>query len=244
MDNGAQEVIAEIYSDFKERAREVRRYADLILALAETQATALAAGPPGNEAVVQGFAIDRELNKTVRASGYLLLYNLVESTVTNAIDAIHRIIEDNDLEYEDLSDDLKKITLNNFKGMIAKVSSGEIGSEHPIQLAMVKLGHKKEKLFSGNVDCRTIRNISNSYGFPHPNPKGKGRHISEFVLEIKNRRNALAHGTLSFEQCGREASPEHLAKVTNETITYLRAVLWSISIYLRNQNYRKPELAN
>ncbi|MCL7930977.1 MAE_28990/MAE_18760 family HEPN-like nuclease [Halomonas llamarensis] len=52
--------------------------------------------------------INRDLEKTLRSSGLLLIYNLVEATMSNAIDAIHKVIKAEEVSYHDLSDKLKK----------------------------------------------------------------------------------------------------------------------------------------
>lgn len=238
MSDRVEHLIKEFYSDFRLRADEVKQYANFILALAKSNATGLAVEKEGGMQVYEEFSLGRDLTKTIRASGYLLLYNLVESTLSNSIDTIHQVIDDNDIEFEELSENIQRIALRNFKSIIDDPNHDPINSGHPIQLALVKLGYKREGLFSGNIDCRKIKDVSSRYGFYVPDPNSKGRKIGKHVLEIKNKRNDLAHGALSFEACGRDASPDHIVKITDDTIVYLRSVIRSISVYLRANAYR------
>lgn len=228
-------ILQELYRDFRDRSKEVKRYTQFIQVMASSKATGLAQGSPGEMQVVEGFELDRELTKTIRASGYLLLYNLVESTLSNAIDSIHKAIDVHGVEFNQLNDRMKEITLTHFHKAISVKRKVEI--THPIQFAMVKMGYEKEKLFNGNIDCREIREISKRYGFAVPDPKLGGRSIGDLVLEVKAKRNDLAHGSISFERCGRETPPEHLVTVAEQTIIYLRAVLRSVSQYIKRQEY-------
>lgn len=235
MEQEIEYILQDLYGDFRERSKEVKRYTQFIQVMASSKASGLAYGSPGEMQVIKDFELDRELTKTIRASGYLLLYNLVESTLSNAIDSIHKAIEVHGVEFNQLNDKMKDITLTHFQRAIS--SSKKVDTTHPIQVAMVKMGYEKEKLFNGNIDCREIRAISKRYGFAVPDPKLGGRMIGDLVLEVKHKRNDLAHGSISFERCGRETPPEHLVTVADQTILYLRAVLRSVRQYIKNRDY-------
>lgn len=242
MEKETDYIIHDLYQDFRERSKEVKRYIQFIRVMASSKATGLAQGVPGEMKIVEGFELDRELTKTIRASGYLLLYNLVESTLSNAVDSIHKAIDVHGLEFNQLNGKMKEITLSHFQRAI---SSKSVDTTHPIQVAMVKMGYKKENLFNGNIDCKEIRNVSRRYGFSVPDPKLGGRAIGDLVREVKDKRNDLAHGSISFERCGRETPPEHLVTVADQTILYLRAVLRSVRQYIKNRDYsiEDPEVA-
>ena len=50
---------------------------------------------------------------TLRSTAYLLLYNLIESTIYNTITSIFDEIKDSGLKYSDVIDDVQKYWLNN-----------------------------------------------------------------------------------------------------------------------------------
>ncbi|MGJ1444656.1 MAE_28990/MAE_18760 family HEPN-like nuclease [Sphingobacterium siyangense] len=58
-------------------------------------------------------AVNSSKIDTLRSTAYLLLYNLIESTIYNSITSIFDEIKDNRLKYFDLIEDLQKYWLNN-----------------------------------------------------------------------------------------------------------------------------------
>ncbi|MEH2113552.1 MAE_28990/MAE_18760 family HEPN-like nuclease [Nostoc sp.] len=73
-----------LFQDFDERAQEVSRYF-LFLKNLEQGSIKLSMGNAKN---TKTKSINNDLEKTLKATGFLLLYNLVESTMTNAIEAV------------------------------------------------------------------------------------------------------------------------------------------------------------
>lgn len=240
-DRKTEIIITDLYQSFRDRCSEVSRYIEFVAKISEHRATKLASVDHAeNLIVIENYEITRELTKTLRANSYLVLYNLVEATMTTGIDAIHKAVHSNNLCFEDLSEKLKEITLTHFKRAIANSNKQEVfyNEEHPIKLAMVYLGYDKENIFSGNIDVSLIRKVATKYGFSSPDPNRKGRDIATNLKEIRDKRNGLAHGRLSFEQCGENTAHDYLQRVEKQTVIYLRAILWSISAYLRNDAYR------
>lgn len=231
-------LIIELYDLFRQRCAEVRRYIEFTEFIAENKAIALAREDQGVLQPIDGYELSRELTKTLRANAYLLLYNLVEATMTNAIDAIHKAVDEDNLNFDGLSRDLQNIALSHFKRAIKDDHKPAMENRvHPIEVAIARLGYNKEKIFSGNVDCTEIKSTASRYGFKSPDPNLKGRGILKQLRDVKDKRNALAHGRLSFEQCGQDTSPEYLSIVSYQTTVYLRSVLWSVSSYLRKRTY-------
>ncbi|QIB51796.1 MAE_28990/MAE_18760 family HEPN-like nuclease [Pseudomonas sp. OIL-1] len=234
----ANTLVAELYVLFRQRYAEVNRYLKFVECITENRVVGLLKLEGGDRLPVPGFEMSRELTKTFRANAYLLLYNLVEATMTNAIDTIHRAIESEGLEFINLSEKLQAVAIKHFKiAMSGDVKHIRQNLEHPIGIAVLRLGYDREKIFSGNVNCSEIQKTANNYGFISPDPNAKGRQVLRLLNEVRDKRNGLAHGRLSFEQCGHETAAEHLAKVSKETAVYLRTVLWSVSIYLRKKQY-------
>ena len=93
-----------------------------------------------------------------------------------------------------------------------------------------------EKLFSGNVDAREIRKIAEKYGFSYQTDSAKTKD-GQSLVDIKDKRNDLAHGHKSFKEVGQGKTIEDLLKIKEEVIEYLRQILLNIAIYLENQEY-------
>lgn len=228
----------ELYDLFRQRCAEVSRYIEFIEIIADNRSVTLAGEIEGEILPIEGAELSRELTKTLRANAYLLLYNLVEATMTNAIDAIHKAVDGDNLGFDQLSVNLQNIALSHFKRAIKDSHDAAMdGRVHPIEVAMARLGYDREKIFSGNVDCKEIKSTAKKYGFQTADPNQNGRLILRQLKDLRDKRNALAHGRLSFEQCGQETAPEYLTKVHYETTVYLRSVLRSVSHYLRGRKY-------
>ena len=59
------------------------------------------------------------------------------------------------------------------------------------------------------------------------------------VLEtVKDRRNDLAHGTLSFAECGRDYSIEDLNDIKAETVLFLKGLLQGMKQYYDEKQYK------
>lgn len=232
-------ILLEVRQLFEQRSEEVSRYFDFLKKIDASRATALARydDQSGESLIVYEVVISRELIKTMRANGYLLLYNLVESTMTNAVDAIHRCFLQEDCCFDELTAELKKIVLFNFRKAINGDGRKIIEAGHPIHRSMMEFGYDKKKLFSGNLDAREIRSTAERYGFKiaeHDHSLSRG---GTRLLKVKEKRNELAHGHVSFEDCGHETSLEELIEISAETQVYLNAVLEGIEDYINQRSY-------
>lgn len=231
------ENLADVRDLFARRTEEVLRYFDFLTAVTDNKADLLGVLQSDQSmAKVENFVLSRDLVKTFRANGYLLLYNLVESTMTNAIDAIHQIFQAENLSFDDLRLEVQQLILKNFRA--AALDENMFSNRpHPIQIAMVRMGYDKMNLFSGNVDARSIRETAKIYGFGIAEHDTSVSRDGRRLLDVKTKRNQLAHGKISFEDCGHETSHDELIAIANETIAYLKAVLEGIEAYVTQRAY-------
>ena len=190
----ANVLIDEVKELLEERKSEVDRHLEFARALIDSKANAIAHVPAeGAEAIISEYKIDRSLIKTISATGYLLIYNLLESTMTAALDAVHRQLHSEALTFEQLSQNLQRICLNNFKGAISSDSIKQLQSI-AINSALVSLGYNPQRLWNGNVDVKKIREKAKEYGFSCVYTGDDYDDIKRNLLNIKDKRNALAHG--------------------------------------------------
>lgn len=233
--------MVEVRDLFDRRRGEVDRYLNFLVDIDNVRANAIAHIDDEGATTFHPGTMSRELVKTLRANGYLLIYNLVESTMTNAVDGIHRCFSEEECEFSALSDDLKRIVLENFKRVIGNRSEKVLGASHPVQRAMTSLGYDKLALFSGNLDARQIRDTATRYGF-----QLAGRNLVESrdgvaLKDIKDTRNDLAHGKQSFEECGQQTSADSLRQTGMEAIAYLDDVLSGVENFVRQGLYLSEE---
>ena len=163
----------------------------------------------------------------------MLLYNLVESTARNAIEAIFDELKNQAISFDQLKPEIKMIVLQNLKNRSPKKIYLQINQ---ISIDIITATFEREELFSGNVDARLIKEIAEKYGFSCKTEATKTKD-GQNLLVVKSNRNDLAHGVKSFEEVGRDQTIEELLEIKEEVIEYLRQILQNIKIYLDNQEY-------
>ncbi len=76
--------MVEVWNDYYKRVSEIKIYFDFMLASVENNET------------------NEELAKILKANGFLMLYNLIESTVRNAIEEIHVAFSGDNLKFSEI----------------------------------------------------------------------------------------------------------------------------------------------
>lgn len=223
-----------LFKDFDERAQEVSKFF-LLLKNLEQGSIKLAMGNSHNQKIKD---IDSDLEKTLKATGYLLLYNLIESTMRNALEAIFDEINDKEVSFDNLRNEIKKIVIENFKHN--RSSEKLLVNITTISLDIISASFDKQKLFSGNIDSRKIKKTASNYGFSYETNAAKTGNGYD-LLTVKTNRNDLAHGFKSFKEVGKEAGAEELLQIQKRVISYLKGILENIGTYIDKQEYlQKP----
>lgn len=217
------------FLDFQTRSKEVEDYFQFVLRL-ENAEVALE-----SKSVTQAAYTTHEheeLLKTFKATCYLLLYNLVESTMRNAIEAIFEELRTKQAGFDDCRDELKREILKNFK-------KRDMKNLLPKLLALARdvvfETFELKTVFSGNLDAKTIKMTAQRFGFAEP-----AGNKFWMLQTVKDIRNDLAHGVKSFADVGRNASPSDLEEARVQTVAILSETLKNINSYLANQEYLTP----
>ena len=218
-----------LFQDFNERSKEASKYFLFLKSLEDGSTQLLMKG--GGKTKTR--EIDSELIKTLKASAFLLLYNLVEATMRNAIETIFDELQSKKISYDLIRPELKKIVIQNLK---KRDPDRIVQSITAISLDIIVSGFDKEDIFSGNVDGRLIRKTADSYGFSHSTNYAKTGNGND-LLTVKSNRNDLAHGIKSFAEVGRDKSADELLEIQKKVVRYLRQILQNIEQYLSNKDY-------
>lgn len=177
---------------------------------------------------------NQKLEQTLKASCFLLLYNLVESILTQAITAIYDDLEEKNIQYSSIKEMLQKRVVKNLikRGKLQILLHDTFMSKVNVLVS----GFDEKALFSGNVDAQKVREIAKEYGFSsdinHKEAKG-----GSDLLIIKTNRNDLAHGTKSFSEIGCNYPIEQLTEMKDASIAYLDCILENIERYIQKQEY-------
>jgi hypothetical protein len=219
-----------LFQDFNERSKEVSKYFMLLKSF-ENGSTKLCMEGKNTKKKIKN--IDTDLANTLKASAFLLLYNLVESTMRNAIEAIFYEFQIQGISFDKIKPEIKKIILQNFK---KRDTNKILNLITDISIDIINISFNKQELFSGNIDSKLIEKTAEQYGFSSDTDYQKTKHGHD-LLTIKTNRNYLAHGNKSFAEIGKERSADELLKIQKKVVRYLRQILINIEKYLANQEY-------
>jgi hypothetical protein len=215
-----------VRADFRTRSIEVENYFRFVRGLAE--GTVELRSLP-NQDVTSILPGQEELLKTLKASCYLLLYNLMESTMRNIVEAIFDDFQMKNVRYDACRSELKRIVLLNFRRRNPDKLMPKL-----LDLArdIITETFDKEEMFSGNLDARVIRETAERFGFTAP-PSAQGWKL----VTVKNARNDLAHGIKSFSEVGRDASASDLENARSQAVEILTTTIENVNTYLSKEEY-------
>lgn len=218
-------------ADFQARKREISRYIRFVDEIAREKLTIVDSRSKDN---VYDSGVQSELIKTLKASAFLLLYNLLESTLKNSIEAIFDELQGKGVNFDSCRDELRHVVLGNLKRRNIDDVVPDISR---IATDLISATFRKDTLFSGNVDGRLVRATAKEYGFNAP------RRSSDELFVVKSNRNDLAHGNKTFSEVGREYDMRRVKGITNEVFHYLSELIDNVETYLENEHYlhaKKP----
>lgn len=229
----------EVLDDFNAKIVEVNTYFDFLVKINnDTPIITYEEIIEGN-IIKRDISVNAELQKILKANGFLLLYNLIESTFKDAIKAIFISINKQNLKFKDLTSEVQKLWINQ---KVANLGTNTTIISMVENIAQIILDEtvadfdtdKINKDLSGSIDARKIRETANKYGFsatvPFPN---KG----DSLVIIKNNRNHLAHGSITFGECGKNYTITDLIKIKRDTIDFMTEILKNIKYYIINNSF-------
>lgn len=229
-----------IKQEFSDRVSEINIYFHFLESITQKDAQLIF---PNENDLRENLNI--KLGLTLKSGLVLLLYNLVEATVSKCLDSIHETISGEGINYFEMSDELQKLWLkyhydifsetglNNDKNVVQLKTMIEILSANKI-ISISRDESKKlsESLYSGNLDAREIRKIAKKYGVTFEKECAEVRFVEQM-------RNKLAHGEVSFEEGCRDNSIQYMRIVKNETIEFTSKFIDAIEEFIQDKKYKK-----
>jgi hypothetical protein len=216
--------------DFQQRVEEINRYFAFLEKLGQETIQLSVLKDDGQR---ENIPLDSQLIKTLKANSFLLLYNLVESSMRNAVIAIFDELKNKQVSYNSVRIEIKKIVIQNFK----KRSPDNVHSKiKDISTDIIAAGFQSQELFSGNIDREEVSKTARNFGFSFNTEYHKTKH-GESLYTIMTNRNDLAHGNKSFAEIGRDITIEELLKTKEEVIAYLEQILNNVNHYIVTEDY-------
>jgi hypothetical protein len=230
---------------FEERLQEIDTYLDLLDAIEREVRN----GPPK----IGGSVITAQQQKILYSSVYLQLYNLVEATVTWCVDAVTSAAANGERWLPaDLSEDLRKEWIR-----VQARTHSVLNSENRLESAVAFFNRltailpvsvwSVERGGGGNWDDIEIEQISTRLGCNLQVSQSALRGIKRIIRDdknalglIKHLRNRLAHGSLSFAECGDGVTVSDLRDIKERTAAYLREVVSAFRAYIDRYEYLIP----
>ena len=229
---------------FAERLSEVETYLEFLVVLdARAQS-----GPPKLEGAEH--PISAQQQKILYSSVYLQLYNLVESTMTRCIDAVAQsAAQAGTWVPGDLSAELRKEWVR----VIARTNV-ELNADNRLASALVLCEHlvsalpvahfDMEKGSGGNWDDNAIEQFSERLGLAlmvsqpvYSSIKQPIRNDLGPLQLVKDLRNRLAHGSISFTECAGDVTVAQLIELKQKTVDYMREVVERFISYLTGHEF-------
>ncbi len=221
---------------FEERVEEIDSYIKLL----ETIERSAHSGPPE----IDGDVITARQQRMLYSAVFLQLYNLVEATATWCVSAVTTATASSGAWTVDQLEPLirQEWVRTNARTHVTLSSQ----KRHKTNLIFCDLllqgGNISEwdiEKGGGNWDIKEIETISKRIGCVlrispdvYRAAKRPFRNDKNSLLYIKDLRNQLAHGTISFEQSGENLTVSDLKELKGRTVNYLEEVVQSFSTYI------------
>ena len=228
--------------EFQERSNDVLEYLTLLKFM---DSVATNKHEPIKSESYQGTMIsylpNRSCQKILRANFYLILYNLVESTLNTVISVVKDTINDERvpldklvtrLIYLHISGLYKEVTAQNRIFEISKDLYHKTANKDNVILE--KLGFST----SGNVDYNYFQKVVGSIGCRGRLTIEENR-VKDAMERTKKHRNKLAHGNWSFSDAGSILTLSQIEEDYQCIHGYLNQSLHNLASFLDNKKYLK-----
>lgn len=172
---------------------------------------------------------------TLKATFYLVLYNLVEATVREGVRSIYHKINDEGLSFLELNEKLQEIWWqSHHESITATPRDALISKVYEVYCLCKTESSPAFQDFiagvSGNLDAEGVRSVCRKYGIETIED---GRDLKR----VKDYRNWLAHGNKSFSEVGKDSTPSELQMAMEKVFTFLDTYVVNVTDYLANSRY-------
>lgn len=150
--------------------------------------------------------------KVMKSSVFLQIYNILESNVHKIILLIHKTINNDKLNFGNLTGHMQRVWFRHLQQIIKS------GDPH-VTFLLIQDNYKNINFIDfdrniyeahgvkipGNIDKRAMLKLCENMGVDLDAAK-----VSDKLKDIKDKRNELAHGNISFNDLGRNLVPKDL----------------------------------
>lgn len=236
---------------YTDRKKEILSYLELVEGIERS----LQVGTPVLKIGESEYKIVPLQQRILYAGIYLHLYNLVESTVTLLVEEIERAALDNVRSNAwELSGLMRQqwvrstaCTYDQFLNAESRLERAVLMCEQLV--GMLPFDIKIHKGGGGNWDDEEIESLAKRLGvnlvFPKEiwdNVKRPSRDNKGAMKLIRDLRNKLAHGSITFSECGNDHVVRELRSLAETTFSYMDTVIDAFKHYIDSREYLEREV--
>lgn len=228
-----------VIDSFNDKVKEIDIYVDMLRALEQPGVEFHFPNMPFQKRFL---APDSDWIKTLKATTFLLIYNLVESSVRDGIGVIYDNAKADNCTAEELHESIRKVwvkqaykKIENSENIAPFREKGHELVDSVIAKAVAELD-KKYLPISGNLDAKAIRDLCDKHGLSFSKLKTARR--GDKLRLVKAKRNSLAHGDESFVECGRDYTVSDIEEIKKQSVIYVRVLLNNVKSYVKGKKYK------
>lgn len=195
------------------------------------------------------FGIDQSTMQVMKAGVFLHLYNLVESTVEQALSEVTQDIVAQKISFRELTPPWQSAVATSIGRLNDSLAIEQRTAAVVALCQLISSGEPlqggKANFSLGAMDDGRIEDLAERYGVPLKFSKRlwsavKNRGVNNLSMLglIRVRRNDLAHGKSSFAEVGKNYTTPELRRLLLVTYAYLRQVTIAFEQYVATTAYR------
>jgi hypothetical protein len=232
---------------YESRKSELTEFVELLAFLEETEQTRDAEGMSEFDsffhAKEKGISLSyASMINILKSDVSLMLYNLIEFTITNLIGSIYDEIAQQELSYDKLNESIRAI----WREMMLRTATQPSANYQTYLSENEKIINwildkrviemtARETLPNGNLDGDTIRQTLVKHGIKITSFEN---YRPDLLKTVKEDRNNLAHGSVSFVEAVRQRSVKDIGDNVQIVIGYLDSLIPQVEEYLDRKEYK------
>lgn len=186
---------------------------------------------------------DRLFFRIMKSNFLLMLYNIVEATVTTGMLEVYEHLKNDECTYSSLITALQNIW-RDYKVKEVYDSSYELKAYTKRVETIVNniidetplIFNKNMLNINGNLNAKRIKSICDNHCIRYTVID------DDMKLEnIRKKRNSLAHGDESFSNCARDITVSDLENIKDTVFSFLNGIIEGMKNYCDEKQYLKAE---
>lgn len=176
--------------------------------------------------------VTQEMQCALKAEFLILLYNIVESTIYDCLNTLYDSIADENLTFSDISQEIRNMWRTSLKRR-----SNPNYLKTNLELKNFRVVFESLAInISGSLDIRKIFEVFSKHGC-NLDEANRKKYAESFLI-VKNKRNSLAHGNISFSECGSFYMLSDLQKLKEDILNGLKEIVSQIRKHISEQKYK------